>query len=453
MAVLFGRFASRILLIVAVATAAANPAEAQRRISLVRDAEIENTIRGWGAPLFAMAGLEPSAVRVHLVKDSSLNAFVAGGQNIFINTGLLLAADSPNQVIGVIAHETGHISGGHLARMEDALRGATAQAILAMVLGAAAIVAGGGDAGAAVIAGGSHAAHRSMLAYSRTQEGAADQAALSFLDQTQQSARGLMEFLDKLGDQEALQTVSQDPYVRTHPISRERVETVRAHVARSRWSDRPDPPAFILAHERMKAKIHGFFDPPEATFRRYPEADQSVPARYARAIALHQARRFDEAISAIDGLIALAPDDPYFHETKGQFLLEAGRVDESVAEYQAASRLSPEDPLLRLELGAAQASARSDAWIEQAIHNLQIAARVDPRDASAWRWLAQAYGRDGQDGLAALATAERYMLGGDFKGAAQQAERAARVLPEGPSRLRARDLKEAAEYRQRSKRD
>jgi predicted Zn-dependent protease len=292
-----------------------------------------------------------------------------------------------------------------------------------------------------------------MLAYSRTQEGAADNAALSFLDQTQQSSRGLMEFLEKLGDQEALQATSQDPYVRTHPISRERVETVRAHVQHSPYSDRKDPPAFVMAHQRMKAKIHGFFDPPEATFRRFPESDQSVPARYARAIALHQAHRFDEAVAAIDKLIAEQPKDPYFHETKGQFLLESGRVDESVPEYETATRLSPDDPLLRLELGAAQASARSDSWVQPAIQNLEVAARTDPTDASAWRWLAQAYGRDNQEGMAALATAERYMLNNDFKGAAQQADRAARTLPEGPSRLRARDLKEAAEYRQRKSKD
>jgi len=447
----FGRFASRIFLIFA-AMAAATPVEAQRRISLVRDAEIENTIRGWGAPLFAMAGLEPSAVRVHLVRDNSLNAFVAGGQNIFFNTGLLLAADTPNQVIGVIAHETGHISGGHLARTQDALRGASAPAILAMVLGAAAMVAGAGDAGAAVIAGGMQVSQRSLLAYSRTQEGAADQAALSFLDQTQQSARGLMEFLDKLGDQEALQATSQDPYVRSHPISRERVDTIRNHIERSRFSTRADPAAFIAAHERMKAKLRGFLESPEATFRRYPEADQGLPARYARAIALHQARRFDEAVAVVDALIAENPRDPYFHELKGQILLEAGRVDESVAPYAESVRLSPDDPLLRLNLGQAQVSARSDAWVAAAIQNLEVAAREDPRDSSAWRWLAQAYGRGGQEGMAALATAERYMATGDFKGAALQAERAARTLPEGPSRLRALDLKEAADYRIKNKR-
>jgi predicted Zn-dependent protease len=400
-----------------------------------------------------MAGLEASSVRVHLVRDNTLNAFVAGGQNIFFNTGLLLAADSPNQVIGVIAHETGHISGGHLARTQDALRGASAPAILAMVLGAAAMAAGAGDAGAAVIAGGAQVAQRSLLSYTRTQEGAADQAALSFLEQTQQSARGLMEFLDKLGDQEALQATSQDPYVRTHPLSRERIETIRAHLERSRYSAAKDPPAFLAAHARMKAKLHGFLDPPEATFRRFPETDASLPARYARAIALHQARRFDEAVAAADSLISEHPQDPYFHELKGQILLEAGRVDEAVAPYAESVRLSPDDALLRLNLGQAQVSARSDAWVKAAIQNLELAARDDPRDATAWRWLAQAYGRDGQEAMAALATAERYLLTGDFKGAALQADRAARTLPEGPSRLRALDLKEAADFRIKNKRD
>jgi predicted Zn-dependent protease len=203
----------------------------------------------------------------------------------------------------------------------------------------------------------------------------------------------------------------------------------------------------------MKAKLHGFLDPPEATFRRFPETDASLPARYARAIALHQARRFDEAVAAADALISENPQDPYFHELKGQILLEAGRVDEAVAPYAESVRLSPDDALLRLNLGQAQVSARSDAWVKAAIQNLELAARDDPRDSTAWRWLAQAYGRDGQDAMAALATAERYLLTGDFKGAALQADRAARTLPEGPSRLRALDLKEAADFRIKNKRD
>ena len=255
------------------------PAQA-RSFSFIRDAEIEDTIRLFGAPLFAVAGLEPSAVRVYLVKDPSLNAFVAGGQKIFINTGLLIASDNANQVIGVIAHETGHITGGHLARSQDALRDASAQSILAFVLGAAAAVAGQAGAGQAIIAGGTQLAQRSFLKYSRVQESSADQAALSMLEQTGQSAKGMLVFFDKLGDQEALLTASQDPYVRTHPLTRDRVDTIRAHVARSANSNVAERPVFVERHSRMRAKLIAFLRSPVTTFRKYPAKDNSLSGRF-----------------------------------------------------------------------------------------------------------------------------------------------------------------------------
>ena len=422
----------------------ADPALA-RGPSLIRDAEIENTIRAYGAPLFAMAGLEPSSVRVLLIKDPRLNAFVAGGQNIFLNTGLLMESDTPNQVIGVIAHETGHISGGHLARTQDALRDASAQSIIALVLGAAAIAGGAGSAGGALIAGGATAAQRSFLKYSRTQEGAADQAALRFLDETGQSARGMLEFFEKLGDQEALLTANQDPYVRTHPLTRERVDTIRAHVANSPYSDVPDPPELIAAHERMKAKLRGFLDTPVQTFRHYPESDTSLPARYARVVAYHKQNDLERAIAGIDELLAENPDDPYFLELKGQVLFESGRIDESIPPYIESVRRAPNEPLLLIGLGQAQASSNDDANIKPAIETLEAAVRLDRRSATAWRWLATAYGRDQQIGMARLATAERYLLLRRYRDAGQQAARALQVLPTGsPGHLRAQDIEAAA---------
>lgn len=429
------------------------PANA-KGISLIRDAEIENTIRAYAAPLFAQAGLDPAAVRVHLVKDRALNAFVAGGQRIFIHTGLLLASDTPNQVIGVIAHETGHITGGHLARTQDALSGVTAQSIVAMVLGAAAIVAGQPAAGAGIIAGGQQVAERSFLKYSRIQEGAADQAGLAFLEQTQQSARGLMEFLGKFGDQEALLTANQDPYVRTHPLSRDRLETVRHRVEISAFSDRKDSEALQRAHDRMKAKLTGFLESPGKTFRIYPLDDLSVPARYARAVAYHRQRKFAEALAEVESLIAEQPDDPFFHELKGQFLLETGKIDEAIGPYTEAVRIYPGSTLLRSGLGQAQASARSNTYIDDAIENLRIAVRDDPQNASAWRWLATAYGRNEQIGMAALATAERYILVGNNKDAARQAGRALRTLSEGTAaHLRAQDLQQAANDKLKKKKN
>lgn len=433
-------FASTLTVLI---LAGSGPARAQ---NFIRDAEIEETIRELGGPLFAMAGLTPASVRVYIVNDSTLNAFVAGGQNIFINTGLLMATEGPNQLIGVIAHETGHITGGHLARTHDALRNASAQTILSFVLGAAAAIAGQGQAAGAIVTGGAQVAQRSILSYSRVQEASADQAALQFLDATGHSARGLAEFFEKLGDQEALLTANQDPYVRTHPLTRERVEAVRAHVGRSPVSNEPEKPELVLAHARMKAKLTAFLLSPVQAFRIYPLEDTSVPARYAHAIAYHKKRDAGAAIEVIDGLIADAPDDPYFHELKGQFLLENGDPDSAIDPYAEAVRLKPHEVLLRVGLGQAQVSAKSAAYLDDALDNLQRAVRMAPRDASTWRWLAMAYGRKDDIPNASLATAERYILLGRYRDAIGQADRAERMLPQGsPAQLRAQDIKQAAE--------
>ena len=417
-----------------------------RRITFIRDAEIEDTIRLFGIPLFAVAGLEPSAVRVHLVKDPAINAFVANGQRIFLNTGLLIASDNANQVIGVLAHETGHISGGHLARTHKALRDASANSVMAFILGAAAMAAGQGQAGSAIIAGGQHVAQRSFLKYSRIQESSADQAALDILKKTGQSAQGMLAFFEKLGDQEALLTASQDPYIRTHPLTRNRIEIIQAAIARSRNLNSPERPEFVARHSRMKAKLIAFLRHPADTFRRYPESDRSIAGRFARSIAFHKKRQTQKALDLIAGLIAEYPEDPYFHEFHGQILLESGRPAEAVAPYQRAVALHPDSILLRIGLGQAQVSDEQISHIDEAIKNLQQAVRMAPDDPRAWRWLGMAYSRNGDIGLASLATAERYFLAGKFRDAVGQATRAKRTLAKGsPGWLRAQDLKATAQ--------
>ena len=417
-----------------------------RRITFIRDAEIEDTIRLLGMPLFAVAGLEPSAVRVHLVKDPAINAFVANGQRIFLNTGLLIASDNANQVIGVLAHETGHISGGHLARTHKALRDASANSVMAFILGAAAMAAGQGQAGSAIIAGGQHVAQRSFLKYSRIQESSADQAALDILKKTGQSARGMLAFFEKLGDQEALLTASQDPYIRTHPLNRNRIETIQAAIARTRSSNSPERPEFAARHSRMKAKLIAFLRHPADTFRKYPESDKSIAGQFARSIAFHKKRQTQMALDLIAGLIDEHPEDPYFHEFLGQILLESGRPDEAVAPYQRAVALHPDSILLRIGLGQAQVSDEQFSHIDEAIKNMQQAVRMAPDNPRAWRWLGMAYSRNGDIGLASLATAERYFLAGKFRDAVRQATRAERTLAKGsPGWLRAQDLKSTAQ--------
>jgi predicted Zn-dependent protease len=434
--------------VLVVGLALQRPAAAQsgERISFIRDAEIEATIRGYAAPLFSAAGLDADNVRIYLVNDRRLNAFVAGGQNLFLHTGLLLRSETPNQVIGVIAHETGHIAGGHLARTQEAMRNATAQAIIAMVLGAAAAVASGdGRVAGAGMLGGTGLAQQSMLQYSVTQEASADQAGLSFLDKTCQSARGLLRFFRILQEQELLSAVRQDPYLRTHPLTRQRMDIVEQHVQRSHCSDRPDTPEAIEQHARMKAKLAAFLDPPGTTLAHYKEADGSVAARYARAIAYYRQPDLKKALPAIDGLIRDEPKNPYFRELKGQMLFENGKIAESVAPYEEAVRLMPTAALLRIGLASSLIESNDPAQNKRAIAQLNEALRTEDRNGHAWHLLAVAEGRDGDIGMSALALAEESMVRGDKKTARQQAVRATQLLSVGtPARMRAEDLKRDA---------
>jgi predicted Zn-dependent protease len=436
-----------LALLLCCALVAPSVAHAQgQSVSFIRDAEIEALIRRYATPVFNAAGLDAEAVRIYLVNDARLNAFVAGGQNLFLNTGLLARAESPNQVIGVIAHETGHISGGHLARTQEAMRNATAQMIIAMVLGAAAAAAGGGgNAAGGVIAGGAGVGQRSFLAYSVAQESAADQAGLGFLERTGQSAQGIADFLRILAEQDLLSPQRQDPYLRTHPLTRSRIESVEAFLQRSKHADAKDPPELVEAHRRMQAKLHGFIDPPGRTFGAYKESDPSVAARYARAIAYYRVPDLPKALALVDGLIAQEPENPWFHELKGQILFENGRVREALPSYERALSLKPEVALLRVELARVQLETNDPALNKTALAYLKEAVRREDRNSTAWRLLAVAYGRENEIGMSALSLAEGAMVTGDRRMALQQATRAVQLLPAGtPGRLRAEDLKEAA---------
>ncbi|MBM3502725.1 MAG: tetratricopeptide repeat protein [Alphaproteobacteria bacterium] len=416
--------------------------------SLISDAEIEATIRAFSDPIFVAAGLSTDSVRVHIVNDRNLNAFVADGQRIFVFTGLLMQADHAGQVVGVIAHETAHIAGGHLVRMQDALRNATATSIVALILGAAAVAAGGG--GGAIVAGaGAQAGQQTFLQYTRTQESVADQAAVKYLTSTGQSARGLIETLGKLSGQEALLSSSQSSYVRTHPLTRERIQLLSLEVENSPYAATPVRADFNDAFARMKAKLVGFLAP-ERALRDYPERDRSVAARYARAIAYHKLAQWDRSHREIDELLSVAPGDPFFQELKGQILLESGKPAEAIAYYTEATRLAPRQPLLELGLAQAQIATNDTTLNRAAIPHLEEAVRHDPDIIQAWQLLSIAYGRNQQFGLSSLASAERALRTGRMDEARGHATRAERELPVGsPGYLRAQDIVNAARPRPR----
>jgi predicted Zn-dependent protease len=409
--------------------------------SLLRDSEIENTLKVISTPLFKAAGLNTDNVHAYVVNDKSLNAFVAVGQNVFVNSGLVTTVRNANELIGVIAHETGHISGGHLARFDEGMKGATAIAILSMVLGAAAMAAGAGEAGAGIAMGGQEAAQRTVLAYSRDQESAADQAGLSFLNKTGQSGRGLVTFLGYLGNQEALMTKNKDPYVRSHPLSEDRVERLREAVEESPFADAPEPELYVQLFDRMRAKIGGYLDPPYVTFQKYPLSDKSLSARYARAYAYNQKHEIAKAMAEADSLIKDYPDDPYFRELKGFLLSEEGKVRESLDPYRKSIKLKDDEPLILTALGQALVGLEDPKLNDEAIRVLNEANRYDRTNPFTWSQLATAYYQAGNEGMAHLASAESFVLEGDDKAAGLHANQAIRQLKSGtPSWLRAQDI-------------
>lgn len=413
---------------------------------LIRDTEVENTIRTFGAPLFEAAGLQPSDVRIFIISDNSINAFVAGGMNLFINTGLLLRARNAGELNGVIAHETGHIEGGHLSRIGGRIKTGSTAALVATVLGVlTAIATGSGEVGTAIIAGGQGLAVGSILAYSRAQESAADQAAFRLLDRTGQSARGMVGFLKTLEDQELLPPGRQDVYVRTHPITRQRIRDAQTHVARSSFSDVPISARYEDMFKRMQAKLSGFLYPSARTFSTYDKQDKSVVARYARAIAYYRSNDLARALPLMDGLIRQEPKNPYFYELKGQALLEAGRVEEALDPYGQAARLAPDAPLIRVDLARAQLATGDGALLKDALRNLLYATQRNPENSVAWHHLGIAYGKSGRLGMAAMALAETALIRGRPKDALYQVGRAERKLAKGTAAwIRVQDIKRTA---------
>lgn len=416
---------------------------AAQGMSLIRDTEIENTIDAYSRPIFEAAGIPPETVRIRIIADDSLNAFVTTGNRMFLNTGTLMAANSSSEVIGVIAHETGHIVGGHAVTFSDQMETALRTTLLTTLLGVAAGVAtGNSDVGMAVALGGQGTAQRQILAFSRGQESSADQFALSALEETHQSAAGLYRFFDRISGQELLITDRQDPYIRTHPLTRDRMATIRAHIETSEYSDRDPDLDLERRHQRMVAKLYSFLKPQFSTLQKYPETDVSVPARYARSIAHYRRGRLDLSVPLIDGLIEEQPEDPYFWELKGQMLFENGRIDEAIVAYREANRLLEFEPLMLVSMAHAMVESGDPQYVKETQDALRIALQQDPTDAFAWDLSAKSYAINGQNGLSSYAAAERALLYGQFGEVVRYVRKAEEEIPSGtPIWVRLQDIK------------
>lgn len=434
------RILTSLLLAGALFFGLSTPARAQ---TVIRDAEIEDYMAQWFSPIFQAGGMSPDQVKIVIVQDPMINAFVAGGANIFFYTGLLDKTDNPGEVIGVMAHELGHISGGHLIRAREAMENASYEAILGGIIGVgAAILSGDGNAAGTIGAASQSMATRKYLSYSRAFESSADQFALTTLQKAGLSARGLGTFLEKLEDQELLPVSQQAEYVRTHPLTRTRIDAVESGAAASPSLDKPWPPEWIEQHARMKAKLMGFISPQQVAWT-YDDRDHSVAATSARAIAAYRTNDVSNALKLADELIAKEPGNPYFQELKGQMLMDFGRVPEALPYYAKAAAAKPGNGLIRTALGHAELETAGDnpAKLQKAIDDLETALKSEPRSTRIHRLLATAYGRLGDDPNARLHLAEEALLQRKLPYARAQAEVALRGLKQGSSGwLRAKDI-------------
>lgn len=425
---------------------------------LIRDAETESLIRIYAKPIFNAAGLGSQGIRIHIVNDRSFNAFVVDGHNMFMHAGTLMSAKTPNQVIGVIAHESGHITGGHLARLRTQVSKAKSAALMLQILGLAAMAAGAvagipgvGQAGMGVAYGGQDAAIRSLLAYRQDEESSADQAGITFLNATKQSGRGMIETFEFM-QSKIMGVQGINPYLQTHPMPQQRLAQLRELVASSPYHDNVDPPELRFRHDLMKAKLFGFLDEPQTVLNRYPKTDLSLPAMYARAIATYRQSGVQAAMPQLDALIAAKPDWPYFYEIKGQFLFESGNPAAAVPPLRESVRLSPNEPLLRVMLGQALLGTNDRKLVDEAITNLRTALAREETSAMGYRQLAAAYARKAEAVQAAgakkqfmaqaeLASAEAYFYEGQLRLAKQQAKRAKAGFVDGtPNWIKADDI-------------
>lgn len=419
---------------------------------IIRDTEMEAVIKHWAEPVIIAAGLNPAAIRFVIVKGNDVNAFVAGGQNIFIYTGLLEKTDSPDEVIGVIAHELGHIRGGHLITTQGALENASYESVLGAILGlGAAVLTGQGGFAAAVAAGSQSAALGRFLAFSRVQESSADQSGLSSLDKAGMSPRGLLSFMEKMEKDELLPADQQAAWIRTHPLARDRVEAMKAGTARSAHKDAQMPAEWIDQHKRIMAKMNAFIKPERVAWD-YKTTDTSIPAQYARTVAAYRQNRVEESLRLMDGLLAQESDNPFFWELKGQMLTDFGRVEEALPAYRRAIALYPDAPLIRVALANAlvETAAKDSKRLDEAITLLERAQRDEPRMGRIYRLLATAWGRKGNEPMAKLYLAEEALLNGDRDYAKKMAE-AATAGFEKNSRgwLRAQDVLSFIEQREK----
>ena len=407
----------------------------------IRDAEIEATLQLIAKPIFVAAGLRPGSIRIFIVKDPSVNAFVNGRDAILINTGMLTRLKTVPMIQSVIAHEVGHIVGGHVITRGASAKSAQSAIGIGMLLAAIAAQQGAGGAATALAAGSAQVANRQFLSHSRAEEAAADQASVRFMARAGIDPQGAIDALELFRGQEILSANRRDPYATTHPLSSQRISFLRDAVARTRANASPTSAQVSYWHNRMVAKFEGFLRNPKTVLSRAKATKDRELSTYLKAIAYHRASRSKDAHAHIDALIKARPNDPFYNELKGQFFLESGQVDAAIPYYKLALSLRPKDTLLQSGLARALLASDTPPATKQALSILEKAARQDRLNPRILQDLALANARLGRTGQASLATAERFALSGRIKDAKLHAERSMKALPQGsPAWRRAQDI-------------
>ncbi|MEZ0261306.1 MAG: M48 family metalloprotease [Alphaproteobacteria bacterium] len=448
----FKKISAALLLAALLSLGAADAVAGRDNVSAIRDEEIERSLRDFTAPIFQQAGLSSQYVRFVLLDKNELNAFVAGGMNIFINTGLILETKSADQLVGVLAHETGHIAHGDLLRSKMNLENLSMEAMVATVLGIAiAAATGSGDAAMATTAAGQHAAERALLTHSRIQETAADQSAVQYMKGAGLPLDGLLAFLEKMESEELLPESQQTEYMRTHPLTQDRISYMQGVVDQQRVKATL-PAGWPEQHARMKSKLMGFLFPDRAL----QDKSDTVAAKYGRAIAMFRKGKMTEALALLEPLIKAEPQNPYFLELKGQILFENGKIEESLAPYSKAVQFAPRSGLIRASYAHALLESKADPKKRQAeaVKQLTLALQTEPRESRSHRMLAIAYGKQGQQGLSHLHLAEESLLQNKLDNAIRESRLAGETLSKNSaSWLRSTDILALAQKKKKQKKD
>jgi predicted Zn-dependent protease len=411
----------------------AGHAEEEKGPLFLRDAETEQLLREYTRPILRAAGLEKQNIQVVIINDPVFNAFVADGRRIFVNFGAIMQSQTPNQLIGVLAHETGHLAGGHLAKMREQIAHAQTSLIIAMLLGAGAVVAGArsnssngslANVGVAAIAAPQELIQNSLLAYQRSQEENADRAGVKFLTATGQSAKGMYDTFKRFSDESLFAAHNADPYMQSHPMPVERVAALEEIARSSPYWDKKDDPELQARHDMVRAKISAFLERQDTVYRRYPLSDTSLPGRYAHAIATYRHGDLQNALTQIDALLQKQPANPYFYELRGQALLEGGKPADAIAPLRKAVQLSGNNALIEMLLGQALVATDNPANSAEAIQILKAAVVRETEAPLGYQQLAMAYARKGDYAEADLVSAQAAYLRGDNKTARDLASRA-----------------------------